>query len=95
MPETSSKMQMYAMVKIDTIIFEIVGLFLSPPPMSMNLVAFSFKALLHCKIDNLIAVIKIYDINISQNFSCGNAVTTQFLMWERRSHAFRSTTPLT
>ena len=24
----------------------------------------------------------------SQNFSCGNAVPTQFLMWERRSHAF-------
>ena len=22
------------------------------------------------------------------NFSCGNAVPTQFLMWERRSHAF-------
>ena len=26
--------------------------------------------------------------DISQNFSCGNAVPTQFLMWERRSHAF-------
>ena len=26
--------------------------------------------------------------DVSQNFSCGNAVPTQFLMWERRSHAF-------
>ena len=33
---------------------------------------------------NLITIMK----DISQNFSCGNAVPTQFLMWERRSHAF-------
>ena len=26
--------------------------------------------------------------DVSQNFSCGNAVLTQFLMWKRRSHAF-------
>ena len=25
---------------------------------------------------------------MSQKSSCGNAVPTQFLMWERRSHAF-------
>ena len=33
---------------------------------------------------------------MSQNFSCGNAIPTQFLMWERRSHAFppHSTTAL-
>ena len=26
---------------------------------------------------------------MSQKSSCGNAVPTQFLMWERRSHAFQ------
>ena len=32
MSKTPSKMHMYDMVKIDTIVFEIVGGFLKPPP---------------------------------------------------------------
>ena len=32
MPKTPSKMHMYDMVKIDTIVFEIVGVLLKSPP---------------------------------------------------------------